>query len=278
MFNNNNEQLKGGSGEGFVLHTGLSQLQIVGINPTQEQLANIIGDGASKFNLDYSAKEYGRPITFWLKSPDGKVAPFAKTLFLKDEVVPVSQNTGKNMILNDSTGQYGTVQSTWATSPEELPEWFSPDGARAAKKGEYDWYDTIVKLLRFRDKEGGLTYKQFLAEEHLDFESIVNSEDNSVLHQFLEWLQDNGNDVFVGLLTVRESDAGKFYQDCELGNCMSANKSVTAAVVKRVNKINTPDYPVSRNHFTVNLQEFVKGDDKPQDVPVATKKKSSWVQ
>lgn len=280
MFNNNQEQLS--SSKQFSLFTGLAVLQVLAINPDQQQLANIIGEeAAQKFNLDYSVGQYGRPITFWLKSPDNKVSAFQKTIFLKDEPVPESQNTGKALILNNSTGQYGVVQSTWATGPEDCPQWFSTDGVRAARKGELDWYDTVVKLLRFRDKSdgSGVSYVQFLKDEGLDFDSLVNSTDDSVLHNFVEWLGDNGKDVFVALLTVRESNSGKHYQDCELGSCMFGNKSITDATKARIEKINTPEYPVSKNIFTIELKEYSPGTAKDEPAEVATKAtpKKSWI-
>jgi len=273
MFDNNQEQLQKGSGQ-QQLFTGLYPLRIVGINPTVEQLTNIIGEGASKFKVDYSVGQYGKPVTFWFSSPDNKVKPFSKTIFLKEETIVV-QDSGKTMLLNDSTGQYGTVQSAWAVSPEDVPLWFSKDGIRPANKGEYEYYDLLVKFLRFRDKEGGKTYVEFLSEEKVDFASVINGDD-SALHNLADYFMDNASTCVI-LLTVRSGE--KNYQDCELGNCVFGQNSVTDKVIERAQKLNSnADYPISKNEFSFEFAEYTGASAPPTPKKVdAPAKKQSWI-
>lgn len=279
MFDNSKEQLQTPSTSSFKQFTGLYPLQIVAINPSVEKLTEVIGEGASKFKLDYSVGQYGKPVTFWFKSPDNKVQPFPRTIFLNTETI-TSENSGKSMVLNNSTGQYGAVQSTWSDGPETLPEWFSKDGVRAARKGEYDYYDLLVKFLRFRDKSdgSGVSYVEFFKEEGLDFDSVYNGDD-SALNKLAEYMMDNGN-AAVMLLTVKEGDGGKAYQNVELGNCVFGQNSVTDKVKARIEKLNTPDYPVSKDKWSYDLTEYVAG--APTDVPEANAvkaptKKASWI-
>ena len=279
MFDNSKEQLQTQGTGSYKQYTGLYPMQIVAINPTVEKLTEIIGEGASKFKLDYSVGQYGKPVTFWFKSPDNKVQPFSRTIFLNKENI-TSEGTGKTMVLNNSTGQYGTVQSTWSDGPDSLPAWFSKDGVRPAQKGEYDYYDLLVKFLRFRDKSdgSGVSYVEFFKAEELDFDSVYDGDD-SALNKLAEYLTDNGNSA-VMLLTVKEADGGKSYQSVELGNCVFGQNSVTDKLKERVTKLNTPDYPVSKDVWSLDFTEYVAGQS---GMPVETatkaepKKKASWI-
>lgn len=280
MFDNQEQLQNQGTGS-YKQYTGPYPLQIVAINPSTEKLTQVIGDGASKFKLDYSIGEYGKPVTFWFKSPDNKVSPFPKTIFLKKENI-VSEGTGKTMILNNSTGQYGTVQSTWSSGPDDVKDWFSKDGIRPAQKGEYDYYDLLVKFLRFRDKSdgSGVSYVEFLAAEGLDFNSVYEGDD-SALNKLAEYLTDNGN-AAVMLLTVKESDGGKSYQNVELGDMVFGQNTVTEKLKERIAKKNTPEYPVSKDVWSLEFSEYVAGQSGAP-VEIATKKEpakkttASWI-
>lgn len=279
MFNNNQEQLQTQGTGSYKQYTGLYPMQIVAINPSIEKLTELIGDGASKFKLDYSVGQFGKPVTFWFKSPDNKVQPFSKTIFLNKEHIQ-SESSGKSMILNNSTGQYGTVQSTWATDISDVKDWFSKDGVRPAQKGEYDYYDLLVKFLRFRDKSdgSGVSYVEFFKAEGLDFDSVYDGDD-SALNKLAEYLTDNGNTA-VMLLTVKEADGGKSYQGVELGNCVFGQNKVTDAVKNRITKNNTPEYPVSKDVWSLDFTEYVAGQSGAPVETVTKKeptKKASWI-
>lgn len=279
MFDNSKEQLQTQGTGNYKQYIGLYPMQIVAINPSVEKLTALIGEGASKFKLDYSVGQYGKPVTFWFKSPDNKVQPFSRTIFLNKENIQ-SENSGKSMILNNSTGQYGTVQSTWSDGPDNVPAWFSKDGLRAAQKGEYDYYDLLVKFLRFRDKSdgSGVSYVEFFKAEGLDFDSVYDGDD-SALNQLAEYLTDNGN-AAVMLLTVKEGDGGKAYQGVEFGDMVFGQNSVTEKLKERVAKKNTPDYPVSKDVWSIDFTEYVPGQSGAPAETVTKKeptKKASWI-
>lgn len=129
------------------LYTGVAEIDIVAINPTKEELSELL-NGAEVKEPTYTetSKDGNRKvrIDFWYrfaKDPD-TVSKFAIWLEDKDRF---GQNSGKTQYINNR------CQTAWGKSIEDIAndpnlQWFDTSTARVAKDGEESLYDVLVKL------------------------------------------------------------------------------------------------------------------------------------
>lgn len=203
------------------LFTGITNVKVLGINPTQEQLAEILGDAdkASKFNTDYNKGEsYNgdtvRPVCIWVTDYEENVSPTLFTIELGDKE-HLAQSGSKRIINN-------YLQTTWSNSvasvtSNEKMSWFSDTGIRVARIGEVNYYTFIATLVRY-DLQGEKSFNNFLTDNKLDFDSVYegNFEGLRGLVNFA-----NNNDMVLAMPFIvrkKEDENGVVFRQQVLSN------------------------------------------------------------
>lgn len=128
------------------LFTGIASMKVIGINPTNEELAELLGYEAKSDaeQIKYEGKtEKGDDyvtISFWLEADTPEKQKFNARFRLVNKPV-VSENTGKSQWVNQS------ATSTWIDNEENLQAWFT------------DFRDKNGALIT-KDEKGELTGKK----------------------------------------------------------------------------------------------------------------------
>lgn len=200
------------------LYTGVANLKVLGINPTQDQLAEILGDAdkAHKFDTNYTIKENlnnipVRPINIWVQDVDENTSPILMSLELADKEQS-AQNTDSVRVINNY------LQTTWSASVSAVTSnpkmsWFSDTGIRVAKIGEENYYRFVSTLVRY-DLQGEQSFMNFLTDNSLDVDSVYGGNFDG-LRGLVQYAANN-NFVFAAPLVVKEkeTDEGtRFYQE-----------------------------------------------------------------
>lgn len=255
------------------LYTGLTTFKVLGINPTLEDLSEIIGEErASKFDLSYSIREdiagnKVRPITIWIQDVEEKMSPTIFTINIGD-FDSVSQS-GNRQILNDRFQHtYSQSIDTLVSNPNMY--WFSQEGMEYAKFGIIDWYEFVNKLLRF-DLGGEVKFLDFVEDVKLDFRTIYDG-DFSGLHEFVTYATDKEM-CFVGMALVKEKEGGEaFYQDFLdkpnfwfKGN--EATDQIKEKVRSEIQKTEERGYKITTKHYSIDFKIF-----NPEQAGVQEKK------
>lgn len=225
MFNNHAEELKTVSTNTNVrkLYTGLGNVYIHAINPTEKQLTELIGEAAKKFDTSYEAKESIRKdgtedlsINLWL-SEDGE-SYFLQSFNISKE--PHVAMTGSFRFINDQ------LNSTYSTSLEtittnERMSWFCADrntGAvlnpRQARVGEILYYNFIANVINWNMREKYDELIPELKKEGLDFDTVLNGNFNG-LHKLVDFYKGlNEAEHFIHMpFCVREATNGNMRQE-----------------------------------------------------------------
>ena len=244
MFNNYKEQfqqqetrIKENQREMPTVYVGWARTLVLGINPDQEQLNEIIGDVAEKFDTKYQTtpdqykdNKLSRPITFWLSDLDRKVSPVIKTIRLIDS--PRLSKEGKlqywsMMRGSNENGSWSILTTKWSNDVK-------PGDARLSKTsrnpyteeilfpvryGEEQYYNLLKKIIKFPDDE---QFLNALKEEKLDFDTVYNGNFEG-LHNLVNWINEtkaleDGTEVedyktFIGIFTAKIKDDGVVRQD-----------------------------------------------------------------
>tara|TARA_R100000951_G_scaffold107025_1_gene102052 strand:+ start:2093 stop:2860 length:768 start_codon:yes stop_codon:yes gene_type:complete len=178
--NNSQEQVSGG---GVPMYVGIAPSQIVAVNPTQAELADLGVNlkTAPEYKVTLSDKEYQK-ITFWVKH----VGPDFITRFdiLMMPTIRVSKDGSKSMWTN-SRGQI-----SWSdTDPSTKYDWYNGEGVRKAYVGE----DTLLNFIKAwaNVSNGGDCYLETI-------DKIVTG-DVSELKQLIEALTENKVRLLMGV-------------------------------------------------------------------------------
>jgi hypothetical protein len=138
------------------LYTGVSNFKIDAVNPTKEELSEILG-----MTLE-NELTYENRIDIRLSNDDVNT----KTSFwLKDEEVKTDKDGGKFMYIN------GLGQTTWGPDVDSLPDWYDRKDVRIARKGEADIYSFMIGWLNPDLRDGELV---------LPFEELCNGDVSSL--------------------------------------------------------------------------------------------------
>jgi hypothetical protein len=124
---------------GKKLYTGFFSGKVVCVNPTKEELAELIGydlkDDAEdiKYEGETDKKEAFVSLSFWLKSDTPEPKYFNARFRLVDKPL-TSEKTGKTQFVNQTAG------STWVDEEANLPDWFThfQEGDKDNKKNVAD--------------------------------------------------------------------------------------------------------------------------------------------
>ena len=190
---------------GITSYVGLSPIKVLSINPTREQLVEIIGDDAAgKFNVDYQLREnYNkqtvRPITVWITDSTEKVSPTIINFDLGQDFV-ITKKGDKNLWFSDGG------QSAWKENEETLYSWIEKPVIKS-RTGEADWYDFVYKMVKW-DKNDDITFFEYLKDVGLDLDTIYDGNFEG-LHGFVNYALDQEFSV-TGMFEVKveETETG----------------------------------------------------------------------
>lgn len=163
-------------------YVGLAEVEVIAINPNIEEYKELLG---IELKEDSKAAEYlgeskdGNQtvrIDLWVqrKVKDGKFKKDKITFFLEDKARENKDGT-KTQYIN-------TLGScSWASDPNDLPEWFAKREYRVAYNGEEDLYNclrTWLGNLDYRDAETvlQLEWKQLMKGNVRDLKAEIGGE------------------------------------------------------------------------------------------------------
>lgn len=117
-------KLNRSEGQSKKLYTGFFSGKVVAVNPTKEELAELIGydlrDDAEDLKYEGTTEKGDAyvSLSFWLKSDTPEPKFFNARFRLVDKLL-VSDKTGKTQFVNMTAG------STWVDDESNLPDWFT---------------------------------------------------------------------------------------------------------------------------------------------------------
>lgn len=283
MFDQYKENLVSENKNSSVTLTGIGEIKVLAINPTEATLTELIGKrGGKAFDTVYAKKNnmgvMERPVIFWVQDVEELGQPFPVQINLTDTDYVAS--TGSLKIINNN------LQDSWSASIETLTSnprmsWFSQEGIRVAKKGELAYSKFLSILLNIKMQEGN--YQEILASESLDFNSVFNGNFDG-LRSLTTYL--NANDsTLVGLFTAKETvnDKGtftrqKFLMRPDTWFKYKGDKVVNALQKQRDNALERGT-DLTNNFFTFELMKFDKSkcfNAEPDFETQTTKAASPW--
>jgi hypothetical protein len=241
------------------LYTGLADLSVVSVNPTKEELMDLLDtENISDAMVNYDNTKEGTPgtrIDFWLKNEEFDI--LTKASFFIAEGNRSTSGTGKTQFINN-VGQTG-----WGMDPEDavanLAKWknmFRDTGIRVAQDGEDRLYDFLVAW-------SGVDQRAVDSEIKLDSDwEVLCSGDVSELDKYVKAFK--GDQVRV-LLTVRSEQ----YQGVYDRVFSKAGSSYNKAYVKSL-AAETRDIQYGNSYA---LTEYIPGA-----APTATVSEASFQQ
>ncbi len=199
------------------LYTGVTPVELVGINPTQQELSKLFGGGDANAPTYVGTNDNGNKkirLDMWLKNPDINLLTKC-AIWLEDEA-RVSQ-AGNKQFINRK------LQSTWGKSLEDIKnasnmQWFDTSTAREAKSGEVQLYEFLTALTN------ASTGQDDSDLELDDFSAIFDDDMNE-----LNGINDAIGKQFKVLLGVKE---GK-YQDVYTGYFQKGSNNGTKVMENR---------------------------------------------
>lgn len=168
-------------------YVGFFQGKVVGINPTPQEFEKIHGytpkEDSKLFN--YLGEKDGVPflrIDFWIqdlvKRTDVQGNPhypiFKLTFFLRDEL-RVSKDGVKNQYINN------IGDTSWASSEDELVDWFKDREPRQAHEGEEEFYYYLRRWIsninwKSEDSRLMLNWKKLMKGDVDELKGLIDSE------------------------------------------------------------------------------------------------------
>lgn len=258
------------------LYTGLNVFKVLTINPSKEEIEQMIGRPYS-LKIDYSIQDIKgkrfRPIEIWVGSIDGyvKAEPMR---FLIGEEDDINKN-GTYRYVN-ALGEF--CQSK--TDPKDNPKmsWFTAHPYRIAKIGEYELYRFMQTLMRYSSRDDNAVFMKDAQSLGITPERLYDGDMNG-LNQFFKWSQDNDNKIVL-LCAVRRSEKidengqVKHYDNqVVVTNPNHFYRTSTNEVNNRSFKSITEDLEkgsrITNSMFTIYFQEF-KEEDCLNKVPTET--------
>jgi hypothetical protein len=206
------------------LYTGFFSGKVVAINPTKEELADLLGyelkDDATDIKYE-GQTEKGEDfinISFWLEADTPEKQKFNARFRIVDKPL-ISQNSGKQQFVNQTGG------STWVDDEKNLPEWFTKymgkdkkptkdKQTRAALQGEANLYVFMRAWLT------GVDFFDADNSVFLDMKKAFRNLDKTVNDEYRSLLKVTGDDKLiknvVALATVYSTEKDgelKMYQN-----------------------------------------------------------------
>lgn len=271
MSNKFNDGLTGKKVNSAELYTGLYPNKVLAINPTEEELKEIIGDNASKFDTKYEIHNSPilegtkvRGVNIWLQDKDGVTNPTLMTIDLGDTTAVSS--SGSKRIINDK------LQTAWSASVETVVdnpkmEWFSHKGIREAKVGEEDYYRFLSAYMKF-DTKSEVDFVQYCRDRGISFEEIYEKGNFASLKELVAWGNtDEGEKEpwFITQLWVAKRTDNGFRQEVlnKSETWFRCNQDkVTSYEVnllkKREEDKKNSGYNLTNRLYTYNFQKFVE--------------------
>lgn len=213
-------------------YVGSAPVRVLAINPNRDQLFELIGDVAEKFDTSYKLQTDNdgskyRPVSVWFSDEDKKVSPVLRTLRLYNKEV-VAQSSGNNQFLTlmegvSESGEWAILSSNYSADFEvgKVYDKVSRTSQNSyklhviskARRGEVNYYDLLKVITKFpNDKE----FIQAMKENNLDFDSVYEGNFEG-LHQLVDWANQikevegekvEDNKTFIGIFTVTITDDG----------------------------------------------------------------------
>jgi len=233
-----------------ILYTGISKMNILGINPTLVQLQEL------------GFKVEKEPEYTFIDAKDGVTRKVRIDIIISNEKFKTKFAiflADKNRI--DNKGEKFEIvndfgQSTWATSPEDAinkigrngNKWFKPDGARIAKVGEValitflrDWANTGVEEVGKIDNFTALFNGNF--KELQDYVRILS------------------NNTIYTLATVKEGKYQGIYTGCFVRTQFSI-KTAENKFADFLKKQKDAGYPIKES-YSLEFREYTGGAIEP---------------
>lgn len=241
------------------LYTGVGELHIHAVNPSPEELKDLIGDGYNKFDTTYApSKDYNqidcKPLTLWC-SHDGENL-FVQTINLYD--VEEVASTGNKRIINNK------AQYTWATDPQAVASnekmgWFSQDGIRVAKVNEVLYYKMLSQMIKW-NHDLDLTFYEFCKQEGFTYENVYNGNVGKLQDLIVEAY--NKELAAYALFIVKENeDTSKVKQTfITRPDYFFRNAGGSAKVEKMYNSAVQNGKSITKHYFTFKLEQFNKAN------------------
>ena len=209
MFNDNQNVINQSTGRVIKYFTGLESVRILAINPTEEQLQEIIGDGAKNFDTVYAETEFNgrvtRPVVFWVQDVNELTSPCPVQINIGAGEETFS--TGSVRVMNDYLQNTISPQGVDGVLNNPKMNWFSPTGIKIARVGEVAFNDLLTKALKMNVKEAKAN--EVLSEENCDFDSVLNGDFSGIrrLPKYLNTI--GGNPVMLFTVKETEDETGK---------------------------------------------------------------------
>lgn len=247
------------------LKTGLAEFSLLGFNPSKSQIEEWQGRELP-FDISYDLREdlgghTVRPLSIYLKGPDGIIEKVTINIGLHSNVARESGNTQFVNYL----GQF-----RYANSLEELETKFPTFGkARPAKEGEHELFTFIQRLVRYKATSEGANFLADNEAAGITNEAIYNG-DYSGLNKLTEYAQEKGFKVIM-LLGVKETknDDGTYKNRQSIVFkpelvFTSFGKGVTDwhknRLLEEYNNKQQSGYTMTNLLFTIGYQDFNKED------------------
>lgn len=236
----------------FSKHVGMFNANVVGVNPTKEELGKILGTELEK-DLEYTSEnsETGAKkvtLSFWLR--EAKTGQHFNVRFNLEDTV-VESKTGKTQFIN-SIGN-----TSYAEDKSSLADWFTGNNreVRVAKRGE----ELLYKFLR--NWLSNLNYEDESTELSVDWKKLISGKTNELRDAIASFEEQQ----ICALATVRTAEDGKEYQgvysyeflpgyalDCFNGKKAKPYKSVD----KFIEKITDAEYGCKDYYQLQPLTEY----------------------
>jgi hypothetical protein len=225
------------------LYTGLAPVKVVAINPTTQELRQLLNNDEVK-EVSYSqTNRDGNPTTridFWLRNEDLNILTKFSVFMSNQEI---TYKNGKKLLINNKL-QTTIAESIDAVKQNEKMKWFSTDNVRYCKEGEDILYNFVSNLVNAD-----------LNAEDLDFEfSDINAIINGNVSELVS-INDHfkrGIKVLLGVKVVN----GKEYQEVYKHKFLREESNGTKIIERFLSQ---PYTEFKVDYYTINLEEYASG-------------------
>lgn len=251
----------------FSKYVGLFNANVVAVNPTKDELGKLLNSTIEKepeymgSNNESGAKRL--TVSFWLK--EEQTGSLFNVRFNIEDTAVVSKS-GLNQYINS----IGTT--SYAASPDNVPDFVKARPVRQAKKGEELLYKFLKNWL------SNLNYEDDSTELMMDWKKLISGK----VTELRDAIDSFKSQTVCALATVRTAEDGKEYQAVYsyefLPNyaldCFNGRKNKNYKVVdKFIEKVTDPEYGCKDYYELVALKEYdpTKNVVGSSDSPVLNK-------
>lgn len=202
----------------FTFITGLGPAEVVAVNPTQKQLAVIMGRELPESLFNYEIRENPfsevkeRPVVFWLHNAEYDI--YVPMQFNVGNVPFESANKEWKGFIN-RVGSYTLARSSEELDANPKMDWFTKYGYRQAFVGENSLYTFMQKMLRYNNRDKNAAWLEDMETNNCTISSIFKG-DYSGLVEFVDHCKNLNSKIGV-VYTVRErtmeDGSTKYYQE-----------------------------------------------------------------